>query len=383
MHVFTILLGCLLVVGRVFASPCGFYGPSLAPPLAFAAGGFGGSSSTSKANSKTKRGKRNGGMAEVVPVQPKQSTSKQSEPQLDRFGLPPPTSDDIFPRMPPETELIAATKENFSLQEVKDALKEQFSLRLDHFDDNGVEIINSPTDRDRAPMKLRLIHQSPPVLAIDNYLTPEQCLEVQEVVVPPPSSAKQQQQQQEAVQVNSATFSPLATSKRTSTSWFCHYAQVPTMLAKMNHMLGIPLELMEEPQIVRYKKGQEFSWHYDEVPKAQLANGGQRLATLLVYLNTVQSGGGTIFRDLKDRDGNPLTMKPVQGSALLFFPADANGKPDDRTLHKGEVVTLDDEKWIIQLWIHEREYGAAVPRGNSQQAAIEAVNQASLDLGYR
>jgi prolyl 4-hydroxylase len=377
MHVFTVVLGCLSVVGCVFASPRGFYGPSLAP-LAFAAGGFGGSSSTSKAN-KTKRGKRKGGMAEVAPVEPKQSTAKPSEPQLDRFGLPPPTSDDIFPRMPPETELIAATKENFSLQEVKDALKEHISLQLDRFDDNGVEIMNVPTDR--APMKLRLIHQSPPVLAIDNYLSPEQCLEVQEVVVPPSSSANQQQQQ-EAVQVNSATFSPLATSKRTSTSWFCHYAQVPTMLAKMNHMLGIPLELMEEPQIVRYKTGQEFSWHYDEVPAAQLANGGQRLATLLVYLNTVQSGGGTIFRDLEDRDGNPLTMKPVQGSALLFFPADANGKPDDRTLHKGEVVTMDDEKWIIQMWIHERQYSARVPRGNSQQAALEAVNQASVTLGY-
>jgi prolyl 4-hydroxylase len=281
--------------------------------------------------------------------------------------------------MPPETELIAASKENYSLQEVKNALKEHISLRLDRFDDHGVEM-NVATDR--APMKLRLIHQSPPVLAIDNYLTPEQCHEVQEVVEVPPSTITNHQQQEEAVQVNSATFSPLATSKRTSTSWFCHYAQVPTMLAKMNHMLGIPLELMEEPQIVRYKTGQEFSWHYDEVPAAQLSNGGQRLATLLVYLNTVQNGGGSIFRDLEDRDGNPLTMRPVQGSALLFFPADANGIPDDRTLHKGEVVTLDDEKWIIQMWIHERQYSAAVPRGNSQQAALQAVNQASMNLGY-
>jgi prolyl 4-hydroxylase len=376
MHVFTFVLGYLLIAGCVVASPRGFYRPSLAP-LAFA-GGFGGSSSTSKAN-KPNRGKRKGGMSELAPVEPKQSNEEQSEPQLDRFGLPPPTSDDIFPRMPPETELIAASKENYSLQEVKNALKEHISLRLDRFDDHGVEM-NVATDR--APMKLRLIHQSPPVLAIDNYLTPEQCHEVQEVVEVPPSTITNHQQQEEAVQVNSATFSPLATSKRTSTSWFCHYAQVPTMLAKMNHMLGIPLELMEEPQIVRYKTGQEFSWHYDEVPAAQLSNGGQRLATLLVYLNTVQNGGGSIFRDLEDRDGNPLTMRPVQGSALLFFPADANGIPDDRTLHKGEVVILDDEKWIIQMWIHERQYSAAVPRGNSQQAALQAVNQASMNLGY-
>jgi prolyl 4-hydroxylase len=374
MHLFTILLGCLLAANCVFASPCAFYGPSLAP-LAFA-GGFGGSSSTSKAN-KTKRSKRKGGMAKVAPAEPKQSKGKQGEPQLDKWGFPPPTSDDIFPPMPPGTELIAATKENYSLQEVKDALKEHISLRLHRFDDNGVEM-NVPTDR--APMKLRLIHQSPPVLAIDNYFTLEQCIDVQEVAVPPPST--NQQQEQEAVQVESATFSSLAQSKRTSTSWFCHYAQVPTLLAKTNHMLGIPLDLMEEPQIVRYKTGQEFSWHLDEVPTAQLANGGQRLATLLIYLNTVQEGGGTIFRDLKDRDGDPLTMRPVQGTALLFFPADANGKPDDRTLHKGEVVTLDDEKWIIQMWIHERQYRAAVPRGNSQQAALQAVNQASSDLGY-
>jgi prolyl 4-hydroxylase len=96
--------------------------------------------------------------------------------------------------MPPETELIAATKENYSLQEVKDVLEEHTSLQLDRFDDNTVNM-NVPDDR--APMKLRLIHQSPPVLAIDNYLTPEQCLEVQEVVVPPlTGSANHQQQQQ-------------------------------------------------------------------------------------------------------------------------------------------------------------------------------------------
>jgi prolyl 4-hydroxylase len=380
MHVFTSLLGCLFVARCAVASPHALF-PG--PPLAFA-GGFGGTSgsgsSTSNKANKAKRSKRKGGIAEIAPVASKESKAKQNdEPQLDRWGLPVPTSDDIFPPMPPGTELIAAIKDDYSLQEVKDALKDRILLRLDRFDESGVEK-NVPTDR--APMKLRLLHQSPPVLAIDNYFSPEQCLEVQEVAVPPSSTNQQQQQQQEAVQVNSATFSPLALSKRTSTSWFCHYAQVPTLLAKTVHMLGIPLEQMEEPQIVRYKTGQEFSWHLDEVPAPQLANGGQRVATLLVYLNTVLpvSGGGTVFRDLKDRDGQPLTMRPVQGSALLFFPAFADGRPDDRTLHKGEVAL--DEKWIIQMWTHERPYQAAVPRGNSQQAALQVCNQVSLDLGY-
>jgi prolyl 4-hydroxylase len=279
--------------------------------------------------------------------------------------------------MPLGTELVAASKENHSLQEVSDALKDHIYLQLDHFDDNGVEK-NVPAGR--APMKLHLLHQSPPVMAIENYFTTEECLRVQEVAVPP-ANRNDSDKELESVQIDSKTFSPLAQSKRTSTSWFCHYVQLPTLLAKTNHMLGIPLDQIEEPQIVRYKTGQEFSWHYDEVPRAQLENGGQRLATLLIYLNTVPGGGGgTVFRDLKDRDGNVLTIQPVQGSALLFFPAYADGKPDDRTLHKGEVAR--DEKWVMQIWTHERSYQSAVPLGNSQQAAFSAVDQVSRDLGY-
>ena len=84
--------------------------------------------------------------------------------------------------------------------------------------------------------------------------------------------------------------------------------------------------------------------------------------------------------DLKDPDGGMLTAKPVQGSALLFFPAFADERPDDRTLHKGEVAL--DEKNIIQMWIHERAYRAALPEGNFQEDAREKVDQVSHELGY-
>ena len=67
-------------------------------------------------------------------------------------------------------------------------------------------------------------------------------------------------------------------------------------------------------------------------------NGEQRVDTLLVYLNDVENGGGTMFRDLVDSKHSQLTMKPKVGSALLFFPTFEDGRPDDRTLHKGEVA---------------------------------------------
>ena len=73
------------------------------------------------------------------------------------------------------------------------------------------------------------------------------------------------------LKVNSAAFSSLAYSKRTSTTWFYHFSQVPTLLAKAKRLLNnLPLKQMEEAQIVRYRTGEEISCHYDEISTAQV-----------------------------------------------------------------------------------------------------------------
>jgi prolyl 4-hydroxylase len=103
----------------------------------------------------------------------------------------------------------------------------------------------------------------------------------------------------------------------------------------------MPIECFEEPQIVRYEFGQQFSWHYDAIPKSLQNSSGNRIATLLVYLNDVKSGGATCFKDLN------IQVRPVKGKALLFFPSFKDGKPDDRTMHAGQVAM--DTKWIAQM----------------------------------
>ena len=105
----------------------------------------------------------------------------------------------------------------------------------------------------------------------------------------------------------------------------------------------------EEPQVVRYEMGDFFNWHQDALPEEEVscsdANGGQRLATLLVYLNDVPASGGgaTAFKHLN------LKVLPQQGKALLFFPAFADGLVDERTEHAGETPTSHFHVFIFSI----------------------------------
>lgn len=75
------------------------------------------------------------------------------------------------------------------------------------------------------------------------------------------------------------------------------------------------------------------------------ATGGQRVATVLVYLNGVSTGGGTYFPKLDAR------YTPVAGRALVFFPCTVDGKLDPLALHTAEKAV--DEKWVCQVWVRQ------------------------------
>ena len=216
---------------------------------------------------------------------------------------------------------------------------------------------------------LRILHLDPLVMTVDNFFTDAECEDYLKLKDCPGATHELTQ---------SATFSSMTASARTSTTWFVRYQEAHALLAKASALLGKPVAHFEEPQLVRYKSGQAFGWHYDAVPPTQLANGGQRLATLLVYLNDVPVGGRTAFRDLQmggtDANGSPrrVEVEPKRGRAIIFFPSDADGMPDERTLHAGEPT--NDEKWIAQLWLHERVYMPNVPEGSSHEVAEAEID---------
>jgi prolyl 4-hydroxylase len=318
-----------------------------------------------------------------------QQQSVPKSPALDKWGLPPPTLDDIFPPPSADTKIVAATRDKYDLADIQAALKGYIELDLSRAWETCT--------------KVTLVHESPPVLVLDDFLTADECREIQQVaglVQSPPLGGGAAEEESSLskdlrrrifpspVQIPSATMSTtLAQSVRTSTSWFCHYASVSTLLVKMEQLLGIHLAVVEEPQIVRYRPFQQFSWHYDHLPTTQLANGGQRLATVLVYLNDCPDAP-TVFRDLhgtattsEQQEGEqpPLAVVPVMGRALLFFPAFADGEPDERTLHCGQPAVVE-EKHMIQCWVHQLPYTAALPPGN-RQSDVDRVGTRRR-LGY-
>jgi prolyl 4-hydroxylase len=126
-----------------------------------------------------------------------------------------------------------------------------------------------------------------------------------------------------------------------------------TLDARISALLDWPIEFGEGLQVLRYAVGAEYKPHYDYFDPAdagntaQLARGGQRVATLVMYLNTPESGGATTFPDARFEAG------AIQGNAV-FFSYD-RPHPMTGTLHGGAPVHAG-EKWIATKWLRESEH---------------------------
>jgi prolyl 4-hydroxylase len=119
---------------------------------------------------------------------------------------------------------------------------------------------------------------------------------------------------------------------------------------RIAEVTGLPVENGEAIQVLRYQVGGEYQPHFDYFSSnnpggaASLMRGGQRVATLIMYLNTPEAGGETIFPQAK------ITVLPKKGTAVLFYNCTPAGEVDPMTLHGGAPVKAG-EKWIATKWL--------------------------------
>ncbi|ATG18896.1 2-oxoglutarate-dependent dioxygenase [Ralstonia pickettii] len=125
--------------------------------------------------------------------------------------------------------------------------------------------------------------------------------------------------------------------------------------ARIAQAVGVPVEHGEGFQVLHYEPGGEYQPHFDFFNPGrtgearQLEVGGQRVATMVIYLNSVQAGGATGFPKLG------LEVAPVKGNAVFFVYKRPDGTLDEDTLHAGLPVERG-EKWIATKWLRERPY---------------------------
>ena len=131
---------------------------------------------------------------------------------------------------------------------------------------------------------------------------------------------------------------------------------VEVIRQRIANQLRAPLPCLEMSQVLHYGVGQEFVLHCDfldpQAMRDEIARNGQRVATVLIYLNEDFEGGQTSFPRLG------IDHRGQTGDALVFGNVAAGNRPDPRSQHAGCPPTRG-EKWVFSQWVRDRAPGRA------------------------
>ena len=119
-------------------------------------------------------------------------------------------------------------------------------------------------------------------------------------------------------------------------------------------LCGLPVEHVEELQLVRYTCGQFFHEHHDYLDPSSktVREHGQRLVSVLVYLNDMppgEVGGATRFVLLS------TFVRPQCGKALVWNNVTRDGKLEFLSMHAGEPIQgTHTVKYALNIWLRDR-----------------------------
>ena len=153
--------------------------------------------------------------------------------------------------------------------------------------------------------------------------------------------------------VDNATGGSEINAARTSDGMFFERGEtvlIQRIEQRIADLVRWPVEHGEGLQILRYRPGAEYRPHHDYFDPAHpgtatiLRRGGQRVGTVVMYLNAPEGGGATTFPEVQ------LEVAPVKGNAVFFSYDRAHVVT--RTLHGGAPVVAG-EKWVATKWLRE------------------------------
>ncbi|KAG9140306.1 hypothetical protein Leryth_023937 [Lithospermum erythrorhizon] len=166
--------------------------------------------------------------------------------------------------------------------------------------------------------------------------------------------------------VDAATGKGIKSDVRTSSGMFLNpderkYPIIQAIEKRISVYSQIPVENGERIQVLRYDKNQYYRPHNDYFSDAfNIKHGGQRVATMLMYLSDNVEGGETYFPQAGSAEcscGGKLVkgvcLKPNEGDAVLFWSMGLDGQSDPKSIHGGCQV-LSGEKWSATKWMRQK-----------------------------
>lgn len=191
---------------------------------------------------------------------------------------------------------------------------------------------------------------APRVLHVMNVLSDAECDAIVEAARPTLTPS--------TVVSNTDTNSAVAKDVRSSLGTYFPRGAHPVVKAveeRIAHLFRFPLSHAEPIQILNYAPNAEYKPHHDYFDEATaegqriVFKSGNRVATLIMYLNEVEHGGATLFPKLN------MQVLPRKGSVLYFDYFLPGGVYDPDSLHGGAPV-LAGEKWIATQWVRRLPY---------------------------
>lgn len=215
----------------------------------------------------------------------------------------------------------------------------------------------------RGDQWVEFISWEPRAFVYHNFLSKEECLYLISLAKP---------HMEKSTVVDSKSGKSVDSRVRTSSGMFLNRGQdkiISNIEKRIADFTFIPTEHGEGLQILHYEVGQKYDAHYDYfVDEYNIKKGGQRMATLLMYLSDVEEGGETVFpaakgnfssvpwwNELSECGRGGLSVKPKMGDALLFWSMKPDTTLDPTSLH-GACPVIRGNKWSCTKWMHVNKY---------------------------
>ncbi|WJX88372.1 procollagen-proline 4-dioxygenase [Trifolium repens] len=210
---------------------------------------------------------------------------------------------------------------------------------------------------------VEIMSWEPRLFLYHNFLTNEECEHLINIAKP---------NMRMSTVIDTQTGKSVNSSVRTSSGTFImrgHDQIMSNIEKRIADFTFIPVENGEDVNILHYEVGQKYLTHADYFSnEISTKNGGQRIATMLMYLSSVEEGGETNFpyakgnfssvpwwNKLSDCGKKGLSIRPKMGDAILFWSMKPDGTFDPSSLH-GACPVIKGDKWSCTKWLRVGKY---------------------------